>query len=331
MANFKRTVLRNRKNLIAGFERAIRISIHEAYIRSNGKPQEPDIVAMLMLEGVPHISNCLQKIGVKTTVSSLFCHQRPEVSYSDTSNKVKCELGDILIIHIHKDSNGIFRNNSLLLQAKMYSNSTHKIQSNELHQLKLYQEWPAFQYQRSGPLLNNLVRNVLPKLSHSGAQYLLVDTYGHIPRPFLNSPKRQRMAVWPAEDPLFADHSLSEALFNFICGFNGRIFTHNSKDDPTGWSDVVWDLLSHSVTTAFTRRNINVIKAPRSGGDSLLSSVTKGNFYSSKTNNIDDVKNYLREKLMSMEGDSDIPPNDENDDDPSGGVSLLLIETEDSE
>ena len=339
MVNFRKRILDSERLLLVGFEYAVSLAMLETYSRCKGKPQEPDFLAMLMLEGIPYFNNCLQRalspIGLKTTVSSVFCHQKPEVKF--ISGTERCELGDILIVHRHIDSSGRIRNNALLLQAKIASTVVHRISKSEQHQLKLYQEWPEFEYIRSGKLLNGQIRNVLPKLSHLGAQYLLINDTGSSAWPsHIRLPRTNHMAVWPAEDPLIAHYNLSEIMFNFLLGISGRSFKENPKDDSCGWSQVIWDLLNHSASSVFTRKNSGNFKKPRLGGNLMSSTNKDANFYISdfdpSIQSSDDAANALKKKLKNLSGFSDNPPNDRDDyddNDPEGGISLLLIETVD--
>jgi hypothetical protein len=65
-----------------------------------------------------------------------------------------------------------------LLQAKVSSRQPYQVHRSEMDQLSLYSTWPDFEYVSSGPQLNGLRRSVRPKVSHMGAQYLLIDDRG---------------------------------------------------------------------------------------------------------------------------------------------------------
>lgn len=332
---------------MAGFENAIRISMHEAMNRSIlPKPEEPDIVAMLVLEGVPYIARTLQAItsryGVHTTVSSVFCHQKPTVKFNHGSDS--CELGDILIVHCHtKKGRASIHCNSLLLQAKINSRHIYNIPSKEQHQLRLYETWPEFEYVCSGPKLKGKKRDVNPKSRHSGAQYLMIDDAGlsSSASGMLGFPGTHCMAVSPAMRTLQSHFSLSNELYRFFFGVTGRSFSFQDSTDGSGWSTVILDLLEHSINHVFNRKNVNIKSEGRLGGDVTKSSVTGSNFcfmdpdfsYGMKAaGSHQQIISHFRELLRSSDR---LPPiNGEssgNDFDEMGGVSIILVETNEAE
>lgn len=114
-------VMANRSALRAGFEHAIRIAMHEAVRRTAPKrrPEEPDIVAMLVLESTYYFAAMLGAVlrfgAIDCMLSSVFCHQRPEVAF----HQGRCELGDLLLVHRHIARNPDHSaNTALLLQVK---------------------------------------------------------------------------------------------------------------------------------------------------------------------------------------------------------------------
>lgn len=349
MNPFKQALLSNATALRAGFEQATRIAMHEANQRCSGrKPQEPDIVAMLVLEGVPYIANTLRAItawaGIRTTVSSVFCHQRPEVLFNRRGHAPdRCELGDILLVHRHSNARGrLMESNALLLQAKLCGGAAHPIPAQERHQLRLYQHWPSFEYSRSGPRLNGQTRNVTPKRRHSGAQYLLIDdgALGPAAGGLLGLPGTHCMAVWPAEPVLYPSISLAEELLRFLLGLTGRSFQEHVPANANNWDAVVWDLLEHSLGFVFNRKNAGIRRQPRAGGDPLASSLSLMNFCVVG----DDVgvadSDGQRQALLSrignvLEQGGREPPNRgkllEQDMEEAGGVSVVLVETRDGE
>lgn len=170
--------------------------------------------------------------------------------------------------------------NALLLQAKCTSQSSYTIPANEQVQLRLYQHWPRFTYVRSGPQLNGQVRDVMPKARHDGAQYLLIDdgTSGLTQSGRLGLPGTHCIGMWPAQSRLYPHVSFAEALWSFAIGLTGRPFEDDPSQDPSNWSQVVWDLLQHSLRYAFNRRRIGIRNHPRAGGDPLTSSISGINF-----------------------------------------------------
>jgi hypothetical protein len=174
-------LLNTQQLLVQSFHNAIVHGMNSTWMRCTKlgtKPQEPDFVAGLVLDSIPSIckslNNALSQHGFSVSVSSVFCHQTPKVNFSHNFPSGKCELGDILFVHIHRPQKGPVRRNALLFQAKKSSKQPYLIPTREQHQLYLYENWPDFVYHRSGGLTGKN-RSVFPKSLHSGAQYLLID------------------------------------------------------------------------------------------------------------------------------------------------------------
>lgn len=330
-------------NVVAGFEHALRIAMHEAYRRTSGKPQEPDIVAMLVIEGTPYIANTLRGVlnphGLTCTVSSVFCHQRPEVKVGALG---RCELGDLLLVHRHTDHTlQRTRSASLLLQAKLSNDAKYKVPSNEKVQLQLYQTWPVFTYVRSGSYLNGLSRNVMPKLRHSGAQYLLIDdgTGGLQHSGMLGWPNTYCMAVYPATDTLYSCFPFSEELFRFVLGLTGRGFSDDVSQDPSGWSQVVWDIMGHSLRHAFNRKQGGLRNQSRAGGDPWMSALFLTNFCTagdgvatdpgSERESLDALFSRTLRRYRQRDGEPPniAPPQEYEPDDDEPGLAVIVIET----
>lgn len=329
----------------AGFEQALRISVHEALVRSRPKkPQEPDIVAMLVQEGTPYIANTLRGIlnpyGLTCTVTSVFCHQRPLVR---TGKGVKgCELGDILLVHRHYNAaQQAARSNALLLQAKWCGAAGHAVGANEQVQLQLYQSWPPFEYFQTGAPLDGQQRDVTPKLAHVGAQYLLLDdgTGGLSASGLLGWPGTYCMTTCPPSQQLFPCFPFSTELLRFVVGVSGRPFEDDLDLDPSNWSQVVWDLLAHGLRNVFNRRRVDLQGPSRAAGDPLMSTLS---FMTSclSGDGIQVVPGSERSQMQSLllrtlgqvrNGGDRVPPGEFapeiGQDEEIPGVSLVLIET----
>lgn len=307
--------------------------IREAYRRSS-KPEEPDFVAMLTTLGAPDlhqmISVILAPIGMSCTTTGVFCHQTPKVRYGSGT---VCELGDILLVHIHTKGGKVIHRNSLLLQAKMASidgsKSGYVIPPAEQHQLMLYSQWPTFEYYRSGPTLNGEIRNVFPHLAHPGAQYLLIDPSDNF-KPGHSPPHgAYPCAVWMAQPVLYSYQNLSDIILGLFNFSTGRVFGPRSAKSY-GWTRVVWDLLESSLKKTYNRRNIKVTDEDRMAGskpDELLF-FYKGHNRKSITEDILGTANLLNSNYPG--DDNGLPPNanlDTQIDDDGGNVSVLMFET----
>ena len=344
-------VMTNAMFLRAGFEHAIRIAMHEAMRRTLPKrPEEPDIVAMLVLEGTRYLAATLgavlRSVGIDCRLSSVFCHQRPEVVFV----RGRCELGDILFVHRHhaRDPEDSTRT-ALLLQAKKTHLDRYEVGPGESQQLRLYTEWPRFTYRRSGPSLNGQQRDLQPKSAHPGAQYLLIDDLGHdlALSGMLGLPGTHCMAVAPARIEMSSQWSLADALVQFFAGLTGRSFLDDPDQDGSDWSRVVHDLLAHARQHVFNRTRSGVNRASRRADapwsvadeDGACRIAWGGGGWSEFGRESGDELEFeleLAERFAPFAScrDDRRPPNhpdhDAGDGD-GGGVSVVLIETRDGE
>ncbi|RMD67527.1 hypothetical protein D6833_00110 [Candidatus Parcubacteria bacterium] len=354
MSSFTHQLVMYRDMLKQSFEHAIRTAVDAAY-KASDKPQEPDIIAKLVLEASLSIGSTLRSVlspvGITTKVSSIFCHQRPMVEFTDT--KEKCELGDVLFVHQHQYSDGSYHHNALLLQAKMCGNMPYRITTpNERVQLRLYQQWPMFKYFRTLNL-HGKTRDVQPKCRHRGAQYLLINRDGiqSWENSMFGFPHMYCMAVCMAGETLYAHYSLADELIDFFLGKSGRLFFRTCLDctewpcpdksgkpvfrmclDCTGWSRVIWDILEYAYNQAvtFTRRNVGIEKSTRVGGDRVaFLCLSESGAVSDSPGGFAEALRRLFESSGSFDhGGFDYPPQEhDNGDRESGGLSVIFIET----
>ena len=181
--SFYSVVNEERANLLWIFHVAALKGVGDAWERCllrGGEPHEPDIVASLVKTATPIMCEGLQSLfgrhAIETSVVSVYCHQTPKVRYQ-SMQRSSCELGDLLFVHVHTDQSGRLVRNALLYQAKMSAEQPYRLPREERDQLRLYAEWPDFEYCNSGSL-NGQKRVVRPKAAHSGAQYMLIDDRG---------------------------------------------------------------------------------------------------------------------------------------------------------
>lgn len=230
-------------------------------------PQEPDIVARLVLQGTPKFHYALSKFPtIWTNVASVgvFSHQSPMVEYHDGANIKRCELGDILICHFHTNAYGQVSRNAMLFQTKISNNISLNINQNDT-QLKLYSEWPTYTYYRSGQL-NGQIRSLKPSQAHQGAQYMIIHNADPRISKFKNSPyiNPYSIGATTVSPQLYADLPLEIQLINFFFGITGRsfdsYFNRNSSDE---WTKIIWDLLLNSINRSFNRRRAGFHNSPR--------------------------------------------------------------------
>lgn len=219
----------------------------------SSNPQEPDFVASLTLNFTSDLASILKAVFPKNkfSLTGVFCHQKPLADIGLTTDP---EIGDILLVYIYTDNTGSKRHNSLLLQAKRSGSSTLVVPTSELHQLKLYTDWPKFTYKRAG-LLNGTSRDILPKTINAGAQYLLIDKN---PYGLSGSPGTFPMGCAIPARTLSIHTDFASEIVNFLMFKSGRAFEENptiSKDD---WTKMIWELLDITKSKASKRKNIGI-------------------------------------------------------------------------
>ncbi|KGS83961.1 hypothetical protein X976_1864 [Burkholderia pseudomallei MSHR7500] len=318
-------------------------AMQDAYNRAkpSGKlPEEPDFVASLVKHGVQKIKQVLDRVfngtGIHVATTGVFCHQSPMVKFKHNGGNFRCELGDILFVHIHKDKAGFVQRNALLLQAKMTEPSVSKktIPAAEQHQLSLYQCWPNFIYDMKGGPLHGKRRTIAPQTRHAGAQYLLIDSAPQFAGASFPTGEYP-MAVWMAETPLYTSLTFGNALFDFLTMGSGRQFS--AKSMAKGWSKVIWDLIENGLKKGFTRRRTGHVSTPgsRMEGSPIPSYACFSMGFGQTTQSIvADILGNRSAVLRRANDDGSIPPEllaEFDFQDPIGGISLVLIETDESE
>ena len=301
------------------------------------RPQEPDYVAGLVLESTPILYNALSAIvgqhGIHLSLTAVYCHQTPKIQFAGM-RKTSCEVGDLLIAHVHTPRSGRITRNALLYQAKISSKQPHKIGSAEIDQLRLYTDWPLFNYYNSSPLTGQ--RDVIPKLPHTGAQYMLIDN-----RPpsdpqsgLLGLSGTYPIGSCMPDQYLYNHNHLAAELFDFFLLRSGRGFADKSASSSMdGWSELVWDLLSSGFQKAFDRQNSGRFGAPRQSGESLHlldSSCFARTTGRSALTTANSILGSNRTAFLFTDNNN-VPPNEnrprDNDRNQDNGVSVMLIET----
>lgn len=299
--------------------------MREAYVlaATRGKsPSEPDFIAMFVARAAPQIATALggmfRQTGVRIRVTSVFCHGRPEVHHAAGT----CELGDLLLAYFHTDSSGTTERTSLLLQAKMSASTVYKVAAADT-QLALYTKWGSFTYVRTSGLSGE-IRSVTPYQSHSGAQYLLIDSNGPSDPTsgVLGLPNTFPMGTAPSQGNLALQRSLGTTLMELMMGNEGRRFC----EEPLAirdWDQVVWDLIRHGTRAAFSRRAVLMSGRAR-GVDSIMTLAARNPVNTSGDSMGGSEINWLLSTENDLNRDA---PAHFRDDDEGRGVSLILIES----
>jgi hypothetical protein len=245
--------------------------------------------------------------------------------------KDSVELGDLLIAHIHRCADGVVHRNALLLQSKMIQTLPAKVKKSDLDQLNLYRRWPDFEYV-SHPLAGQ-TRRVAPKMPHEGGQYLV------IPKAFPSLEKGRLLAhtyilhggLCMADRRLTVHGTFPDQLFHTLTLLSGRPFEVHAPDE-SGWSAIIWDLVSVGMQKAFNRRRAGYTDEPRSGGDRLyhLDGFCQCHGESSIPSSEFEQLLGPDQPLSLFSTDADVPETDEQQPSlaqPLFGVSMFLIET----
>lgn len=143
------------------------------------------------------------------------------------------------------------------------------------------------------------------------------------------------MAVWMAETPLYTTATLGGTLFQFLTMASGRQFSDNGT--ATGWSRVIWDLIENGLKKGFTRKRTGHAPSPgsRMSGDPIPQYACYAMGFRRTTESIvDDMLGPSAKMLRNAGEDGSIPPDlpfQMEFDDPMGGISMIIIETDESE
>lgn len=242
--------------LAGAVDEAIRLGYHWAEkaaqasgrigVPPSGVP-EPYLVAGIVLAGMPYIhrewSNALAPHGVRVAMGGVFCHKIPIVKIPGFS--IGCELGDLLVAHIHYSGSTVTSRAALLLQAKI---SPPKLTGT---QLALYSGWPEFTYS-SGPHAGE-GRRITPPTRTPGAQCLELSPPPCYP-PHNQTPSAK---VGMADANPTSHATLGEEMARLPMDLGGRHFLDRPaalKQVPGDWDRVVWDLLDWAQSTMKSAR-----------------------------------------------------------------------------
>lgn len=333
--SFAHIAWQEKSQIIPSTHLSILYAMLDTWKRCNS-PEEPDFVAGIVLESTPilyqAISSIFGQYGLSVSLASVFCHQTPKVVFPGM-NKSSCEIGDLLLVHIHTPRTGYPTRNALLYQAKMSSSQPYRVGSGEKDQLELYTEWPAFKYVNSPPLTGQ-TRDVIPKMKHTGAQYMLIDD-----RPpndpnsgLLGLPGTYPIGSCMADDHLRDHNHFADEFFDFLILRSGRGFSAQSSATD-GWSQIVWDLLDVGFQKAFNRRRSGRVNQPRHAG-ATREDLDGCSCFQRTTEATSSTLAMLLggDRSYALFADNGGEPpgerfRNENGEEPESGVSIILIET----
>lgn len=293
---------------------AVRAGMLTAWRDARGRtPHEPDFVGHLILQAVPAIDRGWRAAlgsAIGLEVVGVFCHQRPYVRFQRPARgEGRCELGDLLLGHVHTTLDGRRSQRALLLQAKLVRKHPASVPIPLDAQLDLYFGWPRFAY--DSPPLRGQSRQLRGGAPHPGAQYLLVEG----DHDALLHGAGEPMRVARPGQTLRAGPGLPAAFVDVLLGAAGAPsgLADAQEDD---WPRVVRDLLYASLDHAFSRNRSGVARRPRVTGSARA---------------LDGMLLLGQERgrgAWVLARDADDPHEPEGDGEPdSSGVPLLLVQT----
>ncbi|ARM82427.1 hypothetical protein [Marinobacter salarius] len=329
---------REMESIYSGANSAIWHSHQHARNHAKKATREEDFVATLVTDGVPIVEqrwrDLLRSKGISLRVSGVFCHGHPQVGFGKPYPRI--ELADLLVVYHHIGRQKTF-SRAMLIQAKTSSDGTLLLKPNDL-QLKLYSNWPPFEFVTGGLQkgMRDFGKNV------SGSRYALV----------LNTKKFPEEIDWPdqcpwAESPsirrLEVTQSFARVLGNMLLSKDGRPC---SLERPrSDWSKTIKELMEVTGKKTYRRTNIGRGDTPRESrsiGDLAndrvlycagdLSTDSKANWLA-KSPSMPLLERTFRSLPDESAEDQIVPPflNDEFEEDGARGISTLLIETHDPE
>lgn len=291
--------------------------------------------------------------NARLSISSVFTHQRPYVTFAKSGVAEQCELSDVMIALIDRTDPSKILSRCIFVQAKRDDSPTVKlVQSNDLVQLHLYTNRPAFDVKRK----NAPKAITFPKVMHDTAL-----NYGITPPTDIQT--KVAPAVWGHDRWKLANNldghvgttvtatvPLQELLVEFLEGNAGSDFLLSSPGDSWTvldkaghkWSALINFILQDAVNAKSPRYARSFWRRRSDGGRALMfamfdshgmpeitvseyfpDSVWKSPTYS---------RTWINQVLTSSRSDWEPPNNDpprgdgERDDGQWGGMSVVLME-----
>ncbi|WP_354675282.1 hypothetical protein [Cupriavidus alkaliphilus] len=232
------------------------------------------------------------------------------------------ELADLLVVHQHSKP-GRVTARAMLVQAKMSSDSTHRLSSFD-PQLELFRQWPPFEFVTGG--LASGLRDL--KENGKGSRYALIHDGQAYPEQ-ITWADQCPWAASQAKQQLTADRSLARLLGDMLLNKDGRPFQLGKPKDD--WSRTIQELLKSTGQRTYRRANIGRGPTPRITTDPglmLMYAERNQTGISTRAGGVSLVKRYFGNvPIEKRDGDgSNAPPREERDP-PISGISSLIIET----
>lgn len=291
--------------------------------------REEDYVASLVRYGVPLLargwSPILEPKGIGIRVSGVFCHGHPQVEF--VSGRGPIELADLLIVHQHTGAKRATAR-AMLVQAKMSTDATHRLRAND-DQLALFSQWPRFRFISGG--LDRRVRDLEER--GKGSRYALVLKRHDYPE-CIGWADQCPWTVSPAVQHLSGEVSLARLLGNMILNKDGRPV--GLRRPRVEWSKTVKELLEITGQRTFSRKNIGFSNAPRRfEANTYFNTLLYSESASFRQPIAPTRNNTASATFFGVGNDSvgtddqqEIPPHREDEPGRDGGISTLILETQ---
>jgi hypothetical protein len=247
---------------------AVEQSFRTADLECRGSAGEADKVLSFFIDGLELIEHefnrRLNSRRVFVSISAIFTHQTPMVELTTVQRGRRCELADLVMLATYERPNGLRgRGNGLFLQAK--NNFDH---DSSPVQRTLYEQETQFRYYRPASLagLPSRDRSLPPKAEPALAYWELESTERYW-APYHPPVREGTGLLWANQvnRKYPRRHPFGAAIVDFLRGAAGYGFKE-PKPGETGWSRIVWDLLTVTAQSAVNRQNINVKGAARGRG-----------------------------------------------------------------
>lgn len=264
------------------------------------------------------------------TILGAFVHQSPKLRFARMQNTNSVEIGDLLIVHIHKEADKITNSVAQLLQAKR-SRVPHFTPPSGDDQHRLYLAWPEFKYV-SPRCLNGVSRDVFPKQPTAGAKYMLIDErkIHHPDHDLLGDPCAYTYGVADTADTMSVVQPFRVELFEILAIRAGRVWDMSPMEND-GWSNTINDLLTLTMNSIYNRRNVGRHRQPRvSEPRTLLELLQKVHATASGSENNMDLADKLHQMTGGRGGGRTDDPFSAYDDD-DGGIPTIYIESNTAE
>lgn len=284
--------------------------------------REEDYVATLVTNGIPILANrwvpLLRSKGLSLTLSGVFCHGHPQVSFGAPRRQV--ELADLLVVHQHT-KRGRVTTRAMLVQAKMSNDATHRLSPSD-PQLDLFTRWPPFEFVTGG--LASGLRDL--KERGKGSRYALVHDEPAYPEA-ITWADQCPWAACAAKQQLTADRSLARVLGDMLLNKDGRPFQLGKPKDD--WSRTIQELLQMTGRRTYRRSNIGRGPTPRITTEpGLMLTYVDGaqRGISPPAAKASILDRYFGDVPIE-DGDGSKEPPRREPDPPIGGISSIIIET----